>query len=187
MQLQHNSKLKKHLTRALSLMLAFALALSTSPTTHATGGDGGSGGRRFNKSSASNDPASNIPLAGNNCEHYWGDLLLDSYDTTISGKCYITTKTTVQFCQFCQSRRGEPRTDTYDHHHDITIHDAKYPTCIESGYGTITSCDCGELYWDRTNEITPAIGHSYGEMYRRDFRRFKLCKICFRMLYLWRY
>lgn len=43
MQLQHNSKLKKHLTRALSLMLAFALALSTPLTTHATGGVGDAG------------------------------------------------------------------------------------------------------------------------------------------------
>lgn len=41
MQLQHNSKLKKHLTRALSLMLAFALALSTPLTTHADVGDSG--------------------------------------------------------------------------------------------------------------------------------------------------
>lgn len=41
MQLQHNSKLKKHLTRALSLMLAFALALSTPLTTHAGVGDAG--------------------------------------------------------------------------------------------------------------------------------------------------
>ena len=38
MQSKHNSKLKRHLTRALSLMLAFALALSTPLTTHATGG-----------------------------------------------------------------------------------------------------------------------------------------------------
>lgn len=41
MQLQHKSKLKKHLTRALSLMLAFALALSTPLTTHADVGDAG--------------------------------------------------------------------------------------------------------------------------------------------------
>ena len=41
MQSKHNSKLKKHLTRALSLMLAFALALSTPLTTHADVGDSG--------------------------------------------------------------------------------------------------------------------------------------------------
>ncbi|MBQ8327960.1 MAG: hypothetical protein IJX86_12935 [Lachnospiraceae bacterium] len=57
MQLQHNSKLKKHLTRALSLMLAFALALSTPLTTHADVGDsgdntGGGGGGMSGSTSA---------------------------------------------------------------------------------------------------------------------------------------
>lgn len=83
--------------------------------------------------------------------HSYGDWVVDRDSTCIeSGTRHKT-------CSEC----GDVVTETLDAlEHDLVHHDAKKPTCTESGHGAYDTCTrCGYS----TYEEIPAKGHSYGE------------------------
>lgn len=83
--------------------------------------------------------------------HFYGDWVLDRNATCTE------TGTRHRTCSEC----GDVITETIDAlGHDLVHHDAKAPTCTESGYDAYDTCTrCG---YSTYKEI-PATGHSYGD------------------------